>query len=394
MSDRCRPASHLPLEAIRIQSFAELAAWSREWNALGGGNPFLSYEWLDAWWRNYEQHSGRAQRGRELYILLVCDAWKRLVGIAPVYVERTTTQGRVLRFLGGGETCSEYVSIRCEAGFEDDVAATLADWLTEANLIDEDDRWDVLKLAAVDQGDPVVGRLLDHLEDRGHRVDRKPGVNRWRIELPATWDDYLATLSKCHRKKLRRLERDDFDSGRVLVHWVHSQADLDRALSILVDLHQRRWQTQGKSGCFASRRFLQFHHDVTAQLLSGNALLMNWLELDGRPIAATYDLGGGGGVYAYQSGIDPESLDRQPGRLMNLASIRRAIERGDQFYDLLRGDEPYKANWRATPRPSYDAHVVPSRTSARLRFQVSAAAENVHRLLKSSRRFAENLING
>jgi CelD/BcsL family acetyltransferase involved in cellulose biosynthesis len=169
---------------------------------------------------------------------------------------------------------------------------------------------------------------------------------------------------------------------------------LDQALSILVDLHQRRWQTQGKTGCFASRPFLQFHHAVTAQLLSGNALLMNWLELNGRPIAATYDLGGGGGVYAYQSGIDPESLDEQPGRLMNLASIRRAIERGDRFYDLLRGDEPYKANWRATPRSSYDAHVVPSRTSARLRFQVSSAAENVHRLLKSSRRFAENLING
>jgi CelD/BcsL family acetyltransferase involved in cellulose biosynthesis len=121
---------------------------------------------------------------------------------------------------------------------------------------------------------------------------------------------------------------------------------------------------------------------------------MNWLELDGHPIAATYDLAGAGGVYAYQSGIDPNSLDDQPGRLSNLASIRRAIERGDLFYDLLRGDEPYKAHWRATPRPSYDATVVPSRASARLRFQFSSAAGNVQKLLKSSRRFAENLING
>jgi hypothetical protein len=69
-------------------------------------------------------------------------------------------------------------------------------------------------------------------------------------------------------------------------------------------------------------------------------------------------------------------------------------ERGDLFYDLLRGDEPYKAHWRATPRPSYDATVVPSRASARLRFQFSSVAGNVQKLLKSSRRFAENLING
>jgi CelD/BcsL family acetyltransferase involved in cellulose biosynthesis len=165
-------------------------------------------------------------------------------------------------------------------------------------------------------------------------------------------------------------------------------------LAILVDLHQRRWRTRGKSGCFASQRFLQFHREITARLLADNALLMNWLELDGRPIAATYDMAGAGGVYAYQSGIDPESLDDQPGRLSNLASIRRAIERGDLFYDLLRGDEPYKAHWRATPRPSYDATVVPSRTSARLRFQFNTAAESVQKLLKSSRRFAENLING
>ncbi len=384
----------LPLEAIRIRSFAELAAWSGKWNELSGGNPFLRYEWLEAWWRNYGQHCGQPQQGRELFILLLCDDSKRLVGIAPLYVDRTATHGRVLRFLGGGEICSEYVSVRCAAGFEEAVTETLADYLALAGEADDDDRWDALKLAAIDESDSLIDRLLRHLEDRGHCVYRKPGVNRWRVSLPRTWEDYLATLSKCHRKKLRRLERDDMDSGGVAVHWVHSPADLDRALAILVDLHQRRWQTRGKTGCFASRRFLQFHRDATARLLSTNVLLMNWLELAGRPIAATYDLAGAGGVYAYQSGIDPASLDCQPGRLMNLASIRRAIERGDRFYDFLRGDEPYKANWRATPRPSYDAHVVSSRTSARLRFQVSSAAENVQRLLSSSRRLAENFING
>jgi CelD/BcsL family acetyltransferase involved in cellulose biosynthesis len=383
-----------PLEAFRIGSLIEMKSWSAQWNALSRGIPFRRYEWLEAWWRYYGLESGRPRRGRDLYVLAVVDQSRRLVGLAPWYAERTATQGRVVRFLGGGEICSEYVSVLCESGREDAVAATLADWLTEASSTDGADRWDALKLAAVEHEDQVVERLLHHLAAGCHWIDRQAGLSRWRLTLPETWDEYLATLSKCHRKQLRRLERNDFRSGRTVVHWVHSRTDLDHAWTILVDLHQRRWRTRGNSGCFASRRFLQFHRDVTADLLSDNALLMNWLELDGRPIAATYDLAGAGGVYAYQSGIDPDSLDDQPGRLSNVASIRRAIERGDLFYDLLRGDEPYKAHWRATPRPSYDATVVPSRAAARLGFQVSSAAGNVQKLLKSSRRFAENLING
>ena len=45
-------------------------------------------------------------------------------------------------------------------------------------------------------------------------------MNCWRIELPATWDEYLATLSKSHRKQIRRLERDVFETGRAVLHTV------------------------------------------------------------------------------------------------------------------------------------------------------------------------------
>ena len=64
-------------------------------------------------------------------------------------------------------------------------------------------------------------------------------------------------------------------------------------------------------------------------------------------------------------------------------------ERRDLFYDL--------RHWRRIIHGSLAGHaatVVPSRVSVRLPFQFSSAAGNVQKLLKSSGRFAENLING
>ena len=46
-----------------------------------------------------------------------------------------------------------------------------------------------------------------------------------------------------------------------------------------------------------------------------------------------------------------------PGKLSMMAAIQFAIDQGCEFFDLLRGDEPYKANWRAAPVACHDLRV-------------------------------------
>ena len=96
-------------------------------------------------------------------------------------------------------------------------------------------------------------------------------------------------------------------------------------------------------------------------MLAADQLRMSWLELDGSPVAAEYHLAGPDATYAYQGGVDPRRLDEEPGRLSNMLTIRRAIEQGHRQFDFLRGDEPYKAHWRAIPRATYDYRIVPNR---------------------------------
>jgi CelD/BcsL family acetyltransferase involved in cellulose biosynthesis len=50
--------------------------------------------------------------------------------------------------------------------------------------------------------------------------------------------------------------------------------------------------------------------------------------------------------------------------------LRRAIEEGHSRFDFLRGDEPYKAHWRAEPKATFDYSIVPNRRLAKIRGRV------------------------
>jgi CelD/BcsL family acetyltransferase involved in cellulose biosynthesis len=153
-------------------------------------------------------------------------------------------------------------------------------------------------------------------------------------------------------------------------------------MNLLVELHQRRQEMLGEEGCFASARFLGFYRDVVPELLRRGQVQFYWLELDGKPVAAEYQLVGNGTLYAYQAGVDPGSMEYQPGKLINLAILRRAIEHGYRAFDFLRGDESYKARFGARPRPTVEYRVVPRRTVAQLRHNIWLAGNNVKEWVK------------
>jgi len=359
------------LQVVRFPTLDQLGPLAADWDRLARRVPFRTWAWTSSWWRHYGHDSGRPRPHAALFILGVFDPDGVPLGFAPWYREQTASQGRALRFLGTGEVCSDYLTVLSAPAAERRVAAALADWLTQAHTHPPEsgnpNGWDLLELTGVEASDTAVRRLARQLETHGHTVHRRDGPNCWRVELPDRWDDYLATLSKSHRKQIRRSVRDLLTSGRVTEHHVERPEDLPQARDVLIDLHQRRRASLGQPGCFASDRFTAFHRDVMPRLLANGQLRLQWLELDGRPLAAEYALTGDGVVYAYQSGVDPDAIELSPGRLSHVAMLRQAIDQGDSAIDFLRGDEPYKAHWRAQPRKCLEIRVVPDRALAQIR---------------------------
>jgi CelD/BcsL family acetyltransferase involved in cellulose biosynthesis len=365
----------MPVELI--STVEQLAALETSWNAIACNHPFRSWDWLATWWTHY---SGARRRnaddaddgnsGRQLYVLAVYQDAKseherELIGLAPWYLDRTLVKGSVLRWLGSGEVCSDHLSLICRSEHRERVAAEIANALTTSL-----DDWNRLDLRAIDAGDEAIEWLVRELESRDCLVSRQPADACWSLALPASWDEYLGGISKSHRKQLRQLERRVLESDRAVWHRCSSAADFDSAWNVLVDLHQRRRRSLGEPGCFASHTFHDFHHEVAQRLLARGQLRLSWLALDGVPAAAEYHFSDDRATYAYQGGVDPDRLGEEPGRLSMILCLRAAIDEGHTTFDFMRGDEPYKAHWRAAARPTYDYRIVPNRRLARLRGRV------------------------
>jgi len=367
------------MQVYRFASIEELRAYAEDWDRLAARVPFRSWAWLSTWWECYGPASGGTAPDKQLHVLAVFDSQQRLVGLSPWYLERSATRGRVLRLLGSGEVCSDYLGVLCQPGLEEPVAAALAERLARdaAGEVDDALCWDRLELTGVDAEDWASAALVEHLLDYGCRACQRPMPHCWRIELPDSWEAYLGMLSKRRRRQFRHLVRDYVDSGRLKAHFVQRVDQLPRAMDMLVELHQRRWQSLNQPGCFASQRFERFLRRAAERLLAGGQLLLVWLELDGEPLAAEFDLLGSGVVYGYQTGSAPEAMEHQPGNLVMLTVIRWAIEQGFRAYDLLRGDEPYKRLMRAQPRPAQNLHLIANRAAARWRHRVWLAGANL-----------------
>jgi CelD/BcsL family acetyltransferase involved in cellulose biosynthesis len=378
------------------------AAGQTTWNDLARKVPFRRFDWLETWWRNYSAQPDGTPSGRhELYVLTAADDHGNLVGIAPWYRLCTRSGSRVIRFLGDGEVCSDYLSVLCHDEHSMAVTKAIASWLKSANercdspntldKLCEGDRWDRLDFVGVDAEDAVFNCLLAQLRDCENLIHFCPAMNTWRLELPPTWDEFLARLSKQHRNRLRRADRTYFQTGQVQVKRVNCADDWPKFFDILLDLHGRRWNNKGLPGAFASPRFTAFHREISSSWVAADLATLAWLEMDNKPLAVEYRLHGDGVMYAYQSGMDTDRLDVRPGELANMWAIRNALEQGQHHYDFLRGDEEYKSRWRAQPRPMLAVRVVPPFRTARLRHSAWVAGQNVKQWLKRSAKLAKSI---
>ncbi len=317
----------------------------------------------------------------QLFVLAVRDGRGRLVGLAPWYRAGSAGWSPTLQLLGSGEVCSEYLSLVCRADDARRVSAAVAHYLShEARRA-----WHVLELPDVDAADEVLGHLREQLERVGHRVDCRSAARCWRLELPTNWNEFLAGFSKSRRDRIRYLLRRHIESGKVrLVRAVDAES-LERGFDIFIDLHQKRRTMLGQPGCFASTRFAAFHREIARRFLATGQLRLIWLEVDGRPLASEYDFVGGGTIYYYQGGFEPELAELSPGTLMQAASLQAAIAEGQRHFDFLRGDEPYKQQWNAQCVPLASLRIAGTSAAARARHAAWRAGESVKHWIRENR---------
>jgi CelD/BcsL family acetyltransferase involved in cellulose biosynthesis len=335
------------LQTTRVSTSSDLTPYLDAWRELAHGAPMQSPEWMLTWWDIY------AAPDDELAVLLFHNPGEGLVGLAPLY--REGAAGRAtFRLLGSGDACTNHTTWLCGKGWERRVGIEVGRFLLDCRS-----DWKRLLLESVDADASGVHATVDFLAENGCLRHHRHVYHCWRISLPDSWDDYLRMLSRSLRKRCRKLQREFFDSGIIKIRQVETETDLPKGFATLLKLHAARWGTAEKPfGVFDDEKFRAFHEKVSRKLLALNQLRLAWLERDGEPIAVEYQFVDSSAVYAYQAGIElSENEEFSPGKLTMMAAIQFALARGCAYFDLLRGDEPYKASWRAVPLDCYDIRV-------------------------------------
>jgi hypothetical protein len=305
----------------------------------------LRFDWLRTWWRVYGQVYGGEDGGLKLLTM-----WRRssLVGVLPLYrmAARRLFGLRCIGFLSTGEaeyeeTCPDYLNLLCLPGEEsaclEAICATLGEWT-----------WDQLRLVDLPDGSPLM-----HLDGRALRAGMVQTTSRGSCpvaDLQGGLESYLGRLSANSRQQVRRLLREGGGAGAIL-ELAHMH-DWDQFFDDLVRLHQERWTSQGKPGCFASSRFTEFHRFLIEKWIPTGEAVLARLSVRGKPVACLYGFVTRSRFEFYQSGVRlQDDMLRSPGNLAHLMLMKRLLERGVTQYDFLRGAHTYKARLATACKP-------------------------------------------
>jgi CelD/BcsL family acetyltransferase involved in cellulose biosynthesis len=335
-----------------IDDSERFAAMRAEWSELlhesSAESPFLTWEWLYAWWK----HLGARRR---LAILAVRDQ-DRLVGILPLAASRRRAAFWRWEFLATGFAGSDYLDAIVRRGFEPEVLRALGQLIRERNI--------ALHLDHLPPGSHL-SRLAPALSELGWSSKAfSHGICPYIPLTGQTWDSFLAAVGPAHRattrRRLRQLERR-FAMG---FSRITDAAARRLALNRLFDFHTARFGTRGTA--FPTQALRAFHFDATGNLESAGHLRLYGLNLDNELAGVMYGLVFKDRFYFYQHGYDPRFQAHGIGRAVLDLSIKAAIEEGLDQFDLLYGNEAYKFSWTTHTRPLERIELFPAHLGGRI----------------------------
>ena len=313
-----------------LTSFQDIRA---EWEHLLSISPmnsiFLTPQWQEVWWETFGDDRGLAG----FYL-------RNEDGVAAI--ASLSRSGDTLSFVGNQDTF-DYNDFMVSPGYEPVFFDTLLRCL-------EDQSCKSLELVSLLETSPTLNYLPEIARERGYQVEVEQEDVTSGIELPGTWDEYLAVLSKKDRHELRRKLRR-LDSS---VDWSwYSMAGQQEVADNLAEFISLMRQSRADKDQYMTPERLRFFEAITQRMAQMGAVKLFFLEVEGQRVATSLCFDYESSRLLYNSGYNPEFAYYSVGLLLNALCLKEAIEQGIGYFDFLRGPEPYKLHLGGQQRNLY-----------------------------------------
>lgn len=292
---------------------------------------FSSPPWLETWW---EHHSP----GHELLLLQVLDQ-NTPVGFAPLMLH-TVLGCQCVSFLGTG--LSDYADIlvnEAQASRYEVVAAIMHYLATSFPTA-------IFDLQEIPEGTPTLAHIQAWLRTEGITFHVAVQDVCPILHLPDTAEAFHKHLKKSFLADIRRGERRLCERGTVTIvdHVRPADGNWTALRDQMADLQSQRMRTKGQVPMWQGP-LGDFVKDVLQRADHAGSLRVTGLYLDGQMIAYELCFLHSHTMYAWSRAFAEEHRNTGPGKIALLHLLETAISEGYQIFDLLRGEEPYKALW-------------------------------------------------
>lgn len=301
-----------------------LAAVEEEWNALAvlGASPFLTTDWLSAWWRAFG------------------------AGVLRVVTLREPSDGRLR---AGVAFAVRRRRLSAPANYHSgNWDAVAADDEARAELWSRLATSSARELVLTGLPDAANGPCAATLTRAGFRLVREPGQLSPMVILPSSFDSLLRARSSNLRSQVGRRTRALARAGTLTFRTGRTDgADLDAVFRV----EGGGWKRAAGTAILADPRAERLYREFARSAAERGWLRLHLLELDGEPIAADYAVAFAGGEFLLKTGFDERYRALSPGLVLRAHVLRAAIEEGLSFYDFLGEADAYKLRWTNEVRP-------------------------------------------
>ena len=281
---------------------------------------FDSQTWQKTWWSEFGNES-------ELQLLMVRSESGDVNMIAPLMID-----GSEISFLGSTDLV-DYHDFLSRDRHSSNSIQSLVSALSEMSEID------TILLQSIPGNSPTITQFREEAENAGWRVELEQEDVAPRMELPASWDEYVSALRKKDRHELRRKLRRLEAAGEVQHVELSEPADIEAGMPEFMRLH--RMSTPDKNEFMTAERE-QFFCKIAIELAREGVTRLCFLEIDGVREATSLSFVSGNVRYLYNSGYNPAQYKLSVGLLNHALTIKSSIESGHRVFDFMRGNESYK----------------------------------------------------
>lgn len=324
----------MEITSSKIQDAFDLPEWHQLLQADPNRHVFATPEWSRLWWNRFGE-------GRQTGLVLTFRD-PEPVALAALTIDETGS-GRRVRFLGGDDLTDYQGPLIAAERYRAPVAEAFLRFLGR-----DFDEWDYLEA----KGLPVPFHFSEWLVETADRLGMDFELELHELTavliLPGSWKEYLTRLTPKKRHELeRKMRRFDREAPAAVLRTT-DHATLKADIESFIELHKT---SAGEKGEFMRPAREAFFRDVAATLQPLGMLSLDFLELEGRPIAATISFRYDGVFYLYNSAYDLALRPISPGLILVARLIQRSIEERARRFDFLRGRERYKYDLGAEPLP-------------------------------------------